>query len=187
MHLLFLGNAKSNWKLTHEWPGASKNGLRKAMNPLLKEIKRFNLSWFHAQPFGGNPNKLTTGSWVSENWLAFTRISKYAASYCSRSAKKKAAGFDDVIRLHVCFTMLVARLLSHSGMDENMILEIENCIKEFLSCVNELDLQVRPRSTPKDDSWWMKLNYVSLLNLLDQIRLFGPLIHRHFTFHKIIT
>ena len=45
----------------------------------------------------------------------------------------------------ICFTALAARALSHCGIDDSDIREFHQLLKEFLSCVKDLDIQARYR------------------------------------------
>jgi hypothetical protein len=174
---------------------------KRALQPLLKALTQFNLSWLLALPFSGSDTKRTTGTWVSENWLAYVRISKIVYAYfLRRGIADERIGANDVVRMVTSFTALVARVLSHAGATESSSQLIGWMLKEFLSSVRELDIRVRYKamsalasrtsSTGEEsaaeagagdeksrDQWWLKSNYVSCLNLPSTIRLLGPLVN----------
>ena len=202
MHLLFLGVAESNFVLCNMFMKSIGKGVetfKKCIQHLLKLLTKFNLSWLLALPFSGATNtKLTTGTWVSENWLAWVRLSKVAYGYfCKNGIDDHRLGCLDLLRMVTSFTALVARILSHSGASEQSIQHIEMLVKEFLSTVRELDVRVRYKqmhalgiskepaisdsATKKDeksrDQWWLKSNYVSMLNLPRTIEVLGPLVN----------
>ena len=142
MHLVFLGMAESNFELIAILNKNTKRdtSFRKNAQGLLIYLQKFRLSWLCTYPF--SKANLSTGAWVSKNWLAFTRISKVVYSWCGRdNDESRREGSDDVMRAVSCFVALVARLMSHSGTSkEDVEKEIDAYIKEFLSCIRELDI-----------------------------------------------
>jgi hypothetical protein len=186
MHLLFLGVASDNFELGLLYLKSAKEPVetfKKDMQGLLKAIQKFNLSWILAYPFStsSKKQKSTTGTWVSENWLAWVRLSKIAHVWFERDGdKSKKKGSNDMSRLTCCFVALVSRLLTHSGVNKRTI-ELVHCyVKEFLSCTRELDMRARYAELARMDSkapdhWWIKSNYLSLLNLCRIMRRLGPL------------
>lgn len=164
MHLLFLGVAKSNFKLTHKFLLHCKRPaetFKKTMHELLRSLTSFNLSWLLVMPFNGSTKtKFTTGTWVSENWLAWTRISKVTAAYFTRRGlDDHRIGCDDLIRLLTSFVAVVARILSHAGASSRTNTIIDHLLKEFLSSVGELDIRIRYKTLgikplpPKSNSY----------------------------------
>ncbi len=205
MHLIFLGIASSNMVLIDLWQ--SKNGkpvntFRRNANVLIKALRVYQLSWLNVLPFGGADGKLTTGTWVSENWSGISRLMKFLHIGMVGLESDDGIGAGNVSRVVVAYSALVARLLTHSGMDDNLLDEIEDYMKEFMSAVRELDLQLRARKIDQkktasssvdevpmeqegskqkresdNDPWWMKSNYISLFNLLKTIEQYGPLVN----------
>ena len=72
MHLLFLGIQKNLTSDMKEWATlrAKSQIMRKELESRSREIESFHLSWCKMEPYVGE--KL--GGWVSENYLAFTRL-----------------------------------------------------------------------------------------------------------------
>ena len=144
MHALFLGVAEWNFKLVHGLLANVGNGKKilRNCNTIIFLMKAFNLSWLTNFPI--NPDNPTmTGAWVSENWLAFTRISKIAYSWTiCECDNKNLLGSADIMRLVISFHGLVARALSRSGVTEHSVLELPSYIKEFLNCTKELDIRL---------------------------------------------
>lgn len=204
MHILFLGVSSSNMALFDLWLLANSkpiNTFRRNCNVLLKDVKVYQMSWLNVMLFGGQDGKLTTGQWVSENYLGHTRLNKFLHIIMVVMERDNLIGADNVSRVVVCFTALVARLLTHSGMDDVILEEIKDLTKEFMSSIRELDLQIRGRKIDQktatnsseldpdspaqgkakkegeNDPWWLKSNYISLFNLVETIQEFGPLIN----------
>ena len=155
MHILFLGVAKSNFELVASLLKSLREDapFRRNANNLLIYVKRFGLSWIKAYPF--SKTDMSIGAWVSENVLAWVRLSKVVYHYCERNGENsRKNGSDDIMRFVTAFAALVARLMSHSGVTKDQVeVEIDGLIKEFLSCVRELDVLARyekmKRSSPK--------------------------------------
>jgi hypothetical protein len=178
MHLLFLGIAESNFALCCQYLTELRMLIpfKKRAHQLLVFLTRFNLSWLLAFPFSGVT--LTTGTWVSENWLAWVRISKVCFAFCIQGdVTDQRLGANDLLRMVCSFTALVARVLSHAGASSQTSLIIECIVKEFLSSVREFDMRVNVKVTRGKETipWWVKSNYISTLNLVPSILQLGPL------------
>lgn len=149
MHQLFLGIAEDSFELSDIWFKKASMGtatFRNAIQPLLRIIATFHLSWCLAHPFSGSKGSYKTGNYVSENWLAWTRLSKFTYVYAARDgSKSRRQGCDDLLRMHIAFVATVSRLLTHFGINSALIVETNDMIKEFLSCVRELDVRVRAK------------------------------------------
>jgi hypothetical protein len=144
MHLIFLGVAESNFTLCNiHLKGLQRSEtFKKRTQHLLKSLTKFNLSWLLAFPFSGQ--KLTTGTWVSENWLAWIRISKITYAFCiQRGIDDERLGASDLMRMVTSFTAVVARVLSHAGSSNQSCEIIDAHLKEFLSSVREFDIRTR--------------------------------------------
>ena len=181
MHLLMLGIAQTLFtELTTDYLKScnASAAFRKEVQPLLEDLKKFQLSWLLVFPFAGD--KDTTGGWVSENWLAFVRIMPILYGWLDR--EKPAGlrqGFQDVARVVLSFHAVVARCMTHGGINPKLIDDTEFLMREFLSAVRELDVRVNHTSVgqaTKADAFWQKPNYMSLLNLVDMMISLGPLI-----------
>lgn len=189
MHLLFLGIAESNFDLANKYlvsAGTGEQTFKKATQELLVDLTGFNLAWFLVLPFNGSSKtKLTTGTWVSENWLAWVRLSKIVYVWFTRKkVEDERRGSNDVLRLMSCFNALVARVCSHGGVTESLLCEVDCLVKELLSAVRELDIRVRYKEisaskSGKEDKepFWFKSNYMSLRNLVPAMRWLGPLVN----------
>ncbi len=149
MHQLFLGIAEDSFELSDIWFKKASMGtatFRNAIQPLLRIISTFHLSWCLAHPFSGSKGSYKTGNYVSENWLAWTRLSKFIYVYAAREgSKSRRQGCEDLLRMHIAFVATVSRLLTHFGINSALIVETNDMIKEFLSCVRELDVRVRAK------------------------------------------
>jgi hypothetical protein len=195
MHMLALGICESNFELANDWlkgldskaakaAKLNSSSFRNGVQPLLQDLKKFMLSWLQVYPFGGEKKK-TTGAWVGENWLAFARISKFVYGRCCARQLDLVSkhGVNDVSRMVISFHALVARFLTHSGISDGLMQEVQLLVKEFMSCVRELDIRVNHESLgktgkekKKGEAWWLKSNYMSLPNLVSMMDAIGPLV-----------
>ena len=104
-----------------------------------------------ALPF--SKTQMTTGPWVSENWLAWVRISKICYAYSvQRGIEDERKGANDILRMVTSFSALTSRLVSHDPFTEETKEITDAMLKEFLSSVRELDLRARAfkkSATPK--------------------------------------
>ena len=193
MHLLFLGVAQSNFELITMWlKGCTNNKLgsnqfRAKLQVLIHDIRPFMLSWLPAYPLTGVKGDLGTGSWVAENWITYVRISPFIYGWCIADYDGGCeVGVDDMSRLVQSFHALVARCLTHAGVDDAFIAETSLYLKEFLSAVREFDVRVRSEAMNKEptkvgerkgtEAWWLRANYMSLCNLVTMMLLLGPLV-----------
>ena len=147
MHIAFLGITQANFDLCSKLFKSLKRdtAFRKHANELLEYLKQFGFPWLKAYPFG--KESYGTGAWVSENWLAWARLSKILYSWVATdNYHKERPGAADILRLVSSFTALLARLMSHSGTTEEDVKTLDEFIKEFLSCIRELDILVRHES-----------------------------------------
>ena len=85
--------------------------------------------------------------------MAWIRLGKVVYSYSAVKTKPndKITGHGDVMRLVCAYTALCARALTHAGINNDDIAEFKMVIKEFLSTVNELDIQVRFKKVSKKE------------------------------------
>lgn len=195
MHLLHLGigvdilEAASDWMKASKEKGVSSVAFRRAIQPLMRDLKKLQLSWLMVYPFTGDENDLKTGSWVAENWSAFTRISPIVYGWSCGRDKDVAVGegFPDLARVVLSFHAVVARVQTHAGVNQAFLDETKLYMKEFLSSVRELDVRlrynvlrkrpnVREKGDKKSDALWLKSNFMSLLNIPATMAKLGPIV-----------
>ena len=205
MHQLFLGNADSLFELSCKWASQKESidissaGFKRGIQPLLRDLKLLQLSWLLVYPFNGKPTDYKTGGWVSENWLSFVRIFPVVFGWFWGDYEKGLKnGVPDLARTILSFHAFVSRCMTHGGVNRVYIEETSHYLKEFMSCLFEFDILVRFRSLkvagkeeeertktagkkekkegPKQEAWWLKSNFMSLLNLIPTMEELGPLI-----------
>ena len=156
MHQLFLGIAQTNMEICDNYLKSNRLGVetfRRSIQPLLDDIRSLQLSWLLVLPFNVDKNKKshTTGSWMGENWSAFVRISPVVyATLLKDGVKSERIGSKDVSRTIVAFHAFVSIVMTHSGLDDAMIRQCIDLMKEFMSSLLELDLRSQV-NLPTDD------------------------------------
>lgn len=153
MHLLFLGITKILFKrIRYDYAKTENAGNHRGANTylgcfqnLILELSQFRLSWLICVPLSGSAkNEWKTGSWVSENWITYIRLFKIShAFFGTKGLEDERHGRNDLYRVIVSFQALVSRLMTHTGVDNIVIAEIELLVKEFLSAVYEFDIRCR--------------------------------------------
>ena len=101
----------------------------------MEDLKGHQLVNFPTMLFGGADEKLSAGSWVSENHQTFTRTSKFTSMFLVCNVEDDLLGAGNTSRVNVAFVALVARLMTHAGVDERVIDETRLVMKEHMSSV----------------------------------------------------
>ena len=119
------------------------------------------------EKFGASATRqYTTGGWVGETYLGFSRVMLLLYSHFSTLCPNELH-LPVMERLLQSLFAVMSRLFTLTPV---CIGEIDDHIKLFLSCCHDFSLFHR-----KDLFWCSKSNFVSLLNLPDQIDYFGAL------------
>ena len=174
MHQLFQGIVKSVMEKTMSWLTQKDNSHYKAfgdyVNSSLSMIHDIGLNWCRMEPFMRG-RSYTLGGWQAEQYVAFTRciILVY-------SAIRDVVGDDEVgIDEHECMVQallsLICLLMSDDDIDSSLLLKH---IKVFLSSCDMFE-QKAYIMNDDDAFWYTKGNFLSLLNLPQQIAKFGSI------------
>jgi len=146
MHLLFLGVVDSTIDLLKM---ALSNmsmhaGFARRTNASLEKLRKLSLDFARAGLFSGN--KFTTGSWVSEQYLAFSRVCK--SVYGDLDALSAKLSNDDVLIVQMScvvssLSAMISRVMTRT-VNMEVIKDTERHIKIFLSAVDRLDRTLHP-------------------------------------------
>ncbi|CAJ1933171.1 unnamed protein product [Cylindrotheca closterium] len=192
MHLCFLGIQKSVTRdLLASWLKGKKKGtaFNTLSSPFLSRVANLKLYWCHAE--------VSHGSFVSENWLAYARISKRMPEYPSGSTsciKKDSprnlvapivedllseANLPQVKDVLIGWHACISRIMSITeNPTDTVIDDLERHVKIFLSCIQFFDASRQQKSgeNGKDriPKWRTTFNYLGLLNYPDLAREHGP-------------
>ena len=180
LHHIPLGIVNRTYSLIAQW--LSSLNLRSGVGRIsvlhMEQMRsHLQVDWYQIVPFGGGTD-YTTGGWVGDQNLAFARYLPSFAAIVRQVAAKKGIneshprGGEVALVCSVCDALicLVSRLLTRIPVTTG---NIDDHVKLFLSCVHKLDDTVNAanqKNLIKDTA-----NYLSLLNLPEQIRRYGPL------------
>ncbi|KAL7524808.1 hypothetical protein ACHAWF_002243 [Thalassiosira exigua] len=138
----------------------------RAVNPHMIELQQLRLHWCRVKTF-------PKSQWVYEDELGYSRVSPFAYGLFFRNMKRPARkNTSDAswMALQQILSSLVAMLMSPRVPNLAMI---DRHVKVFLSCCNRFCQSYYTSATVPFLA--AKGNFISLLNLHDQIARHGPL------------
>ena len=171
MHQLFQGIVKSSivlvtdfFKCNSKWTAFGKYA-----NPILKQIFALHCDFCRTEPFSGG-NEYTTGGWLAETYLGYSRIMPILFCQIDQMIDNNIRGYEEIQALVQILNALLSRLMTH---DYVCLDDISDHIKMFLSVCHIFETYTY---TQQDQVpvWYSKGNFISLMNLPDQIKQFGP-------------
>lgn len=176
MHLLFEGLVKSSieililyMKFHKKWTKFSK-----LCNELLEDIETLHLSYCMTDGLT-NVDDMKTGGWLAETYLAFSRIMIVIIGHIDEYIHHDELGLNELQLMFESLFALISRLMSDTNINTD---EIGEYIKLFLGICHfyedEIGFEINSKGDKTNPFWYNKSNYVSLLNLPDQIKTYGP-------------
>ena len=129
MHMLFLGNGKGGHELLNKWLSTHKRlaTYGKQANKVLSDVQACRLrKFFNAHPL--STSKWGTGTWVSENYLCFCRMSKYLCSLPALDPK------DNDSPKYQREAAIVSRFLSALNLCMGRLMAKEETISDVHEC-----------------------------------------------------
>ena len=173
MHLLFLGIIKSTIDLTFEWLKLHKahTAFGNKVDQFHIQIKQLQLSFCKLEVFKSG-QEVSTSGWRAENYLAYARIMMFSFSFVrglipnQNDYKHEIDSFE--LLHHTCLCM-ISRLMTPNSVPKK---EVDDYIKIFLSILDIGERLIFTESA-SDMFWYQRSNFLSLLNLPDQIERFG--------------
>ena len=131
------------------------------------------------------PGDLPAKQWASENYIAMARLLPFAFGfYCNRfDPYRGGVSYNQIVlfqRLINSFSMMIALLMRIDYVEEVVL---ERAIKLFLSCWSYCENSfgrsfTRNEINEEDDntnSIFNKGNFLCLLNVISQVKYYGPL------------
>lgn len=173
MHLLFQGvvdsiitEMQSYFKFHKKWSFFGKNAFA-----LMDEINKLQSDFCRVETFNGGDD-YTTGGWIAESYLGFSRIFSIIISpTCQFLKRDNLLGWNEFQMMIQSLNAMLARLMCEIDVS---IDDITTYIKIFLSCCTRYYETVYGTNGPKDKNpFWNSPNFLSLLNLPQQIKQFG--------------
>ena len=173
MHLLFQGIIKSVIEISIVLlKKHSKNTMfAQNVHSIMNKIKSVHCEFCRVETFNGN-NQTSLGGWVAENYLGFSRVMICILSQASQllSQVNNMQGlmeYEFCIQACFCF---ISRLMTKNHVSSQ---EIDDYTKLFLASIHYLELESGIREEHQDFIWYSRPNFLSILNLSDQIDKFG--------------
>ena len=170
MHLLFQGIVKTIIIETQTFLKYSSSWTKfgKEANQTMDDLFSLRCDFCKMERFNGD-SEFTTGGWISETYLAFSRIICIILVPITQSLPKNTLALESFQRMILTLNAMVCRLMSsYSSIDD-----IEDHIKIFLSCCVRFHTSFY--HDPQKNVFWNCSNFMSLLNLPKQIQQFGSL------------
>ena len=174
MHQLFQGIVKSVMEKTMSWLTQKDTSHYKAfgdyVNLSLSRVHDLGLGWCRMEPFMRG-RSYTLGGWQAEQYVAFTRCIILYYSAIRDVVGDKEIGIDEHECMIQSLLCLISRLMSEEEFEPAIILRF---VKVFLSSCDMFENKAYIMN--EDDAmWYSKGNFLSLLNLPEQISNFGRL------------
>ena len=172
MHLLFQGIIKSVFDITFEWLKlhGKKTSFCKYIDTTLQSIKELQCLFCRTETLQTGKENSTSG-WIAEHYLGASRILLHlfasVRNFVNGEYSQDIDAFEFMIQTCICF---ISRIMSNT---EVSIYEIDDYIKLFLTSVHNFEVRTYVQDSNRDYSWFAKGNFLSLLNLTDQINTFG--------------
>ena len=118
-----------------------------------------------------NGKEYKTGGWLAETYLGYARLLVILCNNIEDIIDPiHTPGFYEYQATLQCALALISRLMQH---DVDHYDNLDNYIKLFLSTFHYYEVAVG-FGDKKEPTWHSKSNFVSLLNLPDQVYQFGP-------------
>ena len=174
MHQIFQGVVKSIIEKTMSWLTKKGTAHYKAfgdyVNTTLQDISDLGLDWCRMEKFQRG-RSYSLGGWQAEQYVAFCRCILVIYASIRDVVGNKEIGIDEheaMIQALLCF---VSRVMCNERMSRDIILDYIKC---FLSLCDLFESTAYIMHE-NDAMWFAKGNFLSLLNLPDQIHKFGNL------------
>lgn len=174
MHHLFEGIIKSLLETTIEYLKHYKCWSKycEQVNPVLDDINYLKCNFCRIERFWNSKTDFKPTGWIAENYLGYARIILVLQAYIDPLLNHNVKGkheFECMIQsAFVLISMLMSRAIT-------TVQEITDIIKIFLSTCDRFDTTFGLSNDPTNPFWYKKSNFISLLNLPDQINKFGPI------------
>ena len=172
MHHLFEGIIKSLVEVTSDFLKHNKQWKTYCdiINPILEEISSLKLDFCHVEGFWQSQSDYRPTGWIAENYLGYSRLMVYLLIHMETLNINQQRGYREFNCMIQAAFVLVSHLMTRRSVLSN---DIDDLIKIFLYSCNMFATSFGYG----DDNvpfWYKKSNFVSLLNLPNQIKMFGP-------------
>ena len=172
MHLLFQGIMKSMIKVFRRYlvDISLHTKFAKHANITLRDVFYEHIDWCKADML--HTKEFTTGGWIGETFLAYAQMIPilYTHIFELHLYKDKRDGHKEFNVLVSATHCMIAHLMTRQPVAHSTT---NNLVKLFLSaCSKFAKISLNSENI---NFWYKKGNFISLLNLADQIQHYGPL------------
>ena len=174
MHQIFQGVVKSLMDETITWLNYKKNPIYKEfgeyVNGTLCKFHDVGVDWCRMEKFTSG-RLFSLGGWQAEQFIAFARCSIIVYSAIRDLVPNEEVGLNEHECMIQSLLCLVSRLMCSNSVSYETLLEYT---KHFLSVCDAFE-NTAFKLEGIDPFWYKKGNFLSLLNLPDQIQRYGNL------------
>lgn len=177
MHQLFEGLVKSSLEILIQFFKFHKkwSKLAKLINEMIEDVASLRLGFCKCEPLT-NHDDFKGGGWLAETYLGYSRILVIISGYIDDILPGDTVGITEIKAFHQCLFSLLSHLMTNASIDVEII---SNQIKLFLSVTHYYEKAIGFPTNASNDKllpvWYSRSNFVSLLNLPEQIAKYGPL------------
>ena len=171
MHHLFEGIVKTIidvqmifFKSHNKWNSYGTFG-----NTILADINQLKIGFCRAEPFTAGKD-FKTGGWIAETYLGYSRLMPIMLNTSNRIKTDNLLGYNELAIMIQTLYALISRLMQHDYDNSD---QIDDYVKLFLSVCHYYENKIG-FDEDREPFWYRKSNFVSLLNLNDQIQKYGP-------------
>jgi hypothetical protein len=126
------------------------------------------------------------GGWLAENLMSYGRVMKFVYLFVkhgpmewTEDQKNKHSGTMDALNLVLRSYSAVASRLMQEKMTEADIQSLDDCVKVFLSDLDEFGVAATEAAILDEPFWGPpKGNFLSFLSIVDEVRRLGPVRDR---------
>ena len=138
-------------------------------NTILADINQLKIGYCRAEPFTAGKD-FKTGGWIAETYLGYSRLMPIMLNKSNKIKTDNLLGYNELTIVIQTLYALISRLMQH---DFNNSDQIDDYVKLFLSVCHYYENKIGFEED-REPFWYRKSNFVSLLNLNDQIKKYGP-------------
>jgi hypothetical protein len=184
-HLVFHGIFPDVWEIMMELLASYqvRSRFEDLVNPSLTAIHQLQVADVLVIPFGGG---FSMAGWIGSNKLGFAWLIPYYVSHLRRLMLGKLdqtntevmVGVERILgrieRMVHAFTCIISRLLQRS-LYPQLPLEVSHYVKVFLFEITRLQETYMPDTKRSKFAYLSTGNFLSMLNLEENLRMFGPI------------
>ena len=175
MHHLFEGIVKAVIEILILYMKYHKKWAKYArlINVILNDVSCLNLEYCDVDSLS-NEEDFKTGGWLAENYVGFSRIMIVIIGHFDNYIDSQELGFIELQAIFQTLFALLSRLMSNDWCDP---VSVDDHVKMFLSVCHFYEKDIGFGKNRKGEYvnpfWYNKSNFVSLLNLREQIECYG--------------